>query len=116
MRRYLQDHFVQWMFLSSLFINGVIWAILLYFLQPSEIPILLRYNVYLGFDLHSLVPWHYALSIPLAGLILLLVNVLVSFLFFRKKDFFASYIILFGGVLVQASAIVSVVAIVLVNQ
>lgn len=116
MSQYFQDNFVQWTILSSLFLNVMIWGMLLYFIRPSDIPILLRYNVYLGFDLNSLVSWYYAFYIPLAGSILFLINGMVSFLFFRRGDFFASYIILFGGVFIQISAMISAIAIILVNE
>jgi len=116
MSQYLQDSFVQWALLSSIFLHISIWGMLLYFIRPSEIPILLRYNVYLGLDLHSLVPWYHALYIPLASLILLLINSMISFLFFRRGDLFASYIILFGGGFIQISAMISAIAIILVNQ
>jgi hypothetical protein len=44
------------------------------------------------------------------------INVMVSFLFFRRGDSFASYIILFGGVFIQISAMLSAIAILLVNR
>lgn len=114
--RYARDHVTQWAFLSACVVLLLSWGVLVWFVRPSEVPILLRYNVYLNFDLQSLVPWYKAFGIPLMALIFLLVNAIISFLLFRKGDVWASYILLVGGFCVQLAAFVSVIAIVLVNR
>ncbi len=113
--QYVQNHFFQWMFLFSFVVHSLIWILLLYFIRPSEIPILLRYNVYLGLDLTYVVSWYEAYGIPLFALFLLFINVFLAFSFFRKKDYFASYILLLGGIFIQVTALISVIAIVLIN-
>ncbi len=113
--QYLQNHFFQWMFLFSFLVHSVLWGLLLYFVRPSEIPILLRYNVYLGLDLTYVVSWYEAYGIPLLGGIFLFLNVFFSFFFFRRGDYFASYIVLLGGIFIQITALISVIAVILIN-
>lgn len=115
LRQYLRNHFFQWTFLFSFIIHIAIWILLFFFIRPSEIPILLRYNIYLGLDLTYVVSWYEAYGIPLFALFLLFVNAFFSFFFFRKTDYFASYIILLGGLFIQIIALISVIAIVLIN-
>ena len=115
LRQYLQDHFFQWAFLFSFVIHSAIWILLFSFVRPSEIPILLRYNVYLGLDLTYIVSWYEAYGVPFFALFFLFLNVFLAFLFFRRTDYFASYIILLGGIFIQAIALISVIAIVLIN-
>lgn len=115
LREFLHNHHVQWVFLACLISNLLAWGLLAWFIHPSEVPILLRYNVYLGFDLNYVVQWMYAYRLPAVALGFFVINLLVAFLLYRREDRFGSYIVLFGTLCVQLSMIISVIAIILVN-
>jgi len=114
-REFFGNHSVQWMILVAFLANAAAWGLIAYFIRPSEVPILLRYNVYLGFDLNYVVSWKEAYVIPAAAALFLFVNIFMAFLFFRRPDRFASHIVLLGGICVQFAAIIAAVAVVLVN-
>ncbi|QQS60931.1 MAG: hypothetical protein IPN70_03505 [Candidatus Moraniibacteriota bacterium] len=115
LREFLGNHFVQWTVLFAFIANGISWILLILFIEPSEAPIFLRYNIYLGSDLSYVVPWYESYRILLFSFIFFLLNCIIAFLFFRKTDRFTSHTILLGNIFVQLFVVISVIAIVLVN-
>jgi hypothetical protein len=101
--------------ISALLANGIVWGLSTYFFRPSEVPVVLRSNVYLGYDLSSLSDWRHPYGVPAIAILFFVINSFVSFLFFRQPDRFAAYCILFGGLLVQCAALIAIISIVLAN-
>jgi hypothetical protein len=112
---FLQNHTVQWILSGTFFVHAASWVLLVLYIRPSELPILLRYNVYLGPDLNYVVPWYEAYGIALVAGIFFLINTVLSSFFFRKHDRFACFIFLFGGLSIQAALLVAVCSLIIVN-
>jgi len=115
LREFLHNHHVQWIFLACLAVNILAWGGLAWFIRPSEVPILLRYNIYLGFDLNYVVEWKHAYRLPAVALGFLFINAIVAFALYRQQDRFGAYIVLFGSLSVQLAMVISLIAIILVN-
>ena len=115
LRKFFRNHFVQWMFLVSIFVNVAMWSGIAWYIRPSEISIILRYNVYLSFDLNYVVSWSQAYIIPSVALLFLFINSIIAFFLFRKEDVFGAYIVLFANIGIQLAAAVASLAIIVVN-
>ncbi len=70
--------------IAALIVNLLNWALLAYKLEPSDLPIFLHYNIYLGIDRTG--PWYYLYLMPLSGSLILLTNFFIAtFLFYRDR-------------------------------
>jgi hypothetical protein len=104
--------------LLSLFINIGLW-LLLYFelkkiitLRPDLITIPLHYNVFFGIDLIG--KWQQAFWLPVAGIIILIFNFILAWLFFSKKVL-TSYFLCGSMLLIQIILFISGILIILIN-
>ena len=71
----------------SLGIQIFIWIYILLNIKPSIGRVFLHYNIVFGVDL--LGEWWKILYLPLGGLIILLVNSVISFFLYKKDKFFS---------------------------
>jgi hypothetical protein len=112
-REYFQSRIILWLlFLTALF-NLVDWVLLKIFLRSGEKLIILHYNVYFGVD--SLGVSRGAYLLPSIGLIVLILNFILSFYFYVQKERIASYILLLTALMVQLSLLISVVSVIIIN-
>jgi hypothetical protein len=97
--------------LASGFLNIIHWAIIYSKIKPSSGNVLLHYSVVSGPDLVQK-GW-YAYWIPLLALVLLLINMMIASVFYKKEKL-AAYCLNFSSIAVQliflAAGIVLVVA------
>lgn len=114
-REFFRNHFVQWLFLLGLFLNALSFAALMFFFHPQTLPVLLRYNVYLGVDLQSLSAWYSVYQVPTAGLLFLVFHLFWAKNIFLKKDRVCAHLILLGGSFLQVGVLIATVSIILVN-
>ncbi len=98
--------------LSGLFLNLVIWAWLLWNIRPQPDPVFLHYTILFGVDLTG--PWYKVLVIPLSGLITLLINTVVGWVFFNV-DRFISYLCISVGILAHIFLLVAAWLLVYLN-
>ncbi len=91
--------------LSSFIVNVATWLWLLWHIGPREDHIFLHYNVLFGVDLIG--PWQHMLYLPGLGLLILLVNALVGWLFFRDDKFVST---IFNGISLICQLVILVVA------
>ena len=89
--------------------NFSVWLVLALKVKPSVYPIPLHYNIYNGIDVIDL--WYKVFVIPAFGLFLLVVNLIISSLFYRRHHFIA-YLIMINNLFVQVLLIVACVIII----
>lgn len=85
-RKPLENKFVAFSFLFSLFFNVGIWILLNQFIEPTTELIYLHYNIYFGIDLIG--EWYKVYLIPFSGFLILLVNYLVGAIMYPTKKVF----------------------------
>ncbi len=68
--------------ISSFVINIITWILLMINIKPQEDQIFLHYNALFGVDLIG--PWYKVFYLPLSGILILLVNVIIGLMLFRK--------------------------------
>lgn len=105
--------------IAAALLNLLTWLLIYFKLWPvvNNLPaeqayIPLHYNIYLGVDLFG--NWKRAFIMPEAGLAILLINALLSFSLFNKKEIL-SYFLSLAAVTVQILCFVSSIFVVLIN-
>ena len=79
--------------LISLIINFGIWIILYIYIEPSQDPIYLHYNIYFGINLIG--EWYKIFIIPLSGLLIILVNYLAGVTMYTSNRVLSYLVVLF---------------------
>lgn len=82
----------------SIALNLFSWGWLLWYIRPQQSPIFLHYNVLFGVDLTGF--WYEVFFLPLAGLMIIIVNTILAWILY-KKDRFAGYVLLWTAVFCQ---------------
>ena len=113
---YLSGYFfIRLYFIALLGLNLLIWLIA-YFINASvsQDLVVLHYNIDFGVDLIGSVRRIYI--IPLLGLIIILVNAILVFIFSRRKDFkFFSHLLLAASLVVNLFLLIALGSIYLIN-
>lgn len=97
----------------GLAINLALWIFLWQMIEPSPYPVILHYNIYFGADYLGNVNQVYTL--PGIGLIIILVNSVLAFLF-RKKQKTISYLLIGILPLIQIFLFIAGISIVVINR
>ncbi len=102
--------------LINLLISFGLFAFYLIFLylkiQPQVDPIALRYDIYVGVNLIG--PWYYVFYIPLIGLLIILINFSLAYIFYLKTKIIAHFLVL-AATLSQILLAISAILIYLLN-
>ncbi len=112
-QEFFHNSLVQWVLIGAIFVNLVNWAILAYFIRPVDFPIILHYNVYFGVDLIG--SWWQVFFLPLMGTLILIINLILAYFFFKQKERVASHLLLLSAFVIQAGISIAVASIVLIN-
>ncbi len=76
----------------SLLINAVIWAALYWYIPQPDPEVtygfVLHYNIYFGVDLIG--EWYKIFYIPLSGLLVLVFNMVLGIIIYKKEPFLSS--------------------------
>ena len=102
MRSWYQKIFVSSKLLLLVTIAGLLlnignWFIIYLFIKPSDLPIILHYNIYFGPDLIG--EWYRAFLLPASGSAILLSNIFFSFFTKKSSDFFNYFLLISAGVM-----------------
>ena len=110
--QYFSDQFLRMGLLLGALFNIMTWLLLAYRTNffPDVMP--LHYNIYYGIDSYG--PWFYIFMMPTIGVIVLLVNVLVSFVTLHREKLL-SYILVGVASFTQLVILISTFAIIAVN-
>jgi hypothetical protein len=104
---------VQWVLIITVFLDFASWGILIFYIRPIDLPIVLHYNVYLGVDVVG--EWWQAYLLPLISNLFLVVNTILAYLFYQKKERLAGYIFLLASFFVQAGTLIAISGLLMIN-
>ena len=96
----------------SILMNVAVWLAIIYNFWLESEYITLHYNIYFGIS--ALGPWYALLVIPLLGLVIIMVNFLLSLYFYLKQQIL-SYFLTFGMTVVNLIMLVAVGLIIYIN-
>ena len=113
LQEYFHSSLVQWVVIGSLAINLANWATIAFFIRPVDFPIVLHYNVYFGVDLIG--SWWQIYFMPFIGLLILLVNASLGYLFYQRKERIAAHLLMLATFIVQLGISVAVASLLLMN-
>ncbi|PIY97283.1 MAG: hypothetical protein COY66_00090 [Candidatus Kerfeldbacteria bacterium CG_4_10_14_0_8_um_filter_42_10] len=111
-REPLRSKFFSLNLLFSIFLNIGIWGLIYFFIIPNSEPVSLHYNIYFGIDLIG--EWYKVYFISLSGLIIILVNYLVSAIIYSEKKVL-SYLIIGFTALIQMLLALAAILVILIN-
>ena len=112
-QEYFHSSLVQWVVIGALVLNGAIWAMIAFFIRPVDFPIILHYNVYFGVDVIG--AWWQVYFLPVIGLIVLLVNSTLGYLFYGQKERIVAHLLMLATFIVQIVITVAVASVLLIN-
>lgn len=112
-QEFWRSSLVHWILIGTFFLDAVSWGALAFFVRPIDLPIVLHYNVYLGVDVIG--DWWQAYSLPVISNLFLLVDTILAYLFYQKKERLAAYIFLLASFFVQAGTLIAISGLVLIN-
>jgi hypothetical protein len=112
-RDFFQSNIIRWLIALNLFLNIVDWAILSIFIRSVDGGIILHYNIYFGVD--NIGDWKQAYAMPLIGLILFVLNLILAYFFYFKKERIASYTLLLASLMAQMCLIVASISVIMIN-
>lgn len=110
---YFKSHIIIWLLILGLIANLINWIILKIWIKPVDFSVILHYNVYFGVD--SFGDYKQIYILPLIGIVLFIINFLLSLFFYEKKERIASYALLIATLMIQLSLIVASVSVILIN-
>ncbi len=87
LKLYLRYIPVKIFFLIGILLNFLSWGWLFLNIRSATDQIFLHYTILFGVDLTG--PWYHLYSVPLLGLIIIIVNALLGWFFFQKDTFVA---------------------------
>lgn len=97
------------MLLVAFLLNIASWIWLFWHIGPQDEQIFLHYNVLFGVDLIG--PWSQMFYLPISGIVILILNAVIGWLFFRDDKFVSQ---VFNAVSVVAQIIILIAASLLV--
>lgn len=112
-QEFFNNRIILWLSAFNFFSNLAGWVALKVYLPPSGRDIILHYNVYFGVDVTGDSRGAYVL--PLIGLVVLALNFLLSFYFYRRKERVASYVLLLAALMVQLGLLISATSVIIIN-
>lgn len=113
LQEYFRSSLVQWMIIGSLFLNVVNWGLIAFFNRPVDFPIILHYNVYFGVDVIG--AWWQVYFLPLIGLVILLLNSVLGYLFYTQKERMVAHLLMLSSFIVQIIMTIAVACLLTIN-
>lgn len=115
----IKNYFKQKLIIILLAISGILnillWLVLIFAVNHGgEFALILHYNVLYGADI--LGQYYELYSLPIAGLMILVLNGALGYYANKKKKFLINYILLSTAVLTQAFLLISGIALVVINK
>lgn len=112
-QEFFQSALVHWVLIGSLLINAANWGLIAFFIRPVDFPIVLHYNVYFGVDVIG--AWWQVYFLPLVGLVILLVNAVLGYLFYQQKERIVAHLLMLAIFIAQIGISIAVAGILLIN-
>jgi len=112
-QEYFHSGLIQWVLIGSLIVNVANWACIAFFNRPVDFPIILHYNVYFGVDVIG--DWWQVYLMPLIGLLILLVNAILGYLFYQQKERIVAHLLMLASFVAQVGISIAVASLLLIN-
>jgi len=112
-QEYFRSSLIQWVLIGSLIVNVANWALIAFFNRPVDFPIILHYNVYFGVDVIG--DWWQVYLMPLIGLLILLVNAILGYLFYQQKERIVAHLLMLASFVAQIGISIAVASLLLIN-
>ena len=112
-QEFFRSALVQWVLIGALILNAANWGAIAFFIRPVDFPIILHYNVYFGVDLIG--DWWQVYLLPLIGLLILLFNAVLGYIFYQKKERLAAHLLMLSTFIVQISITIAVACLLMIN-
>ena len=98
----------------SLVLNIALWLILIFLIKSSQdFPLILYYNI---FDDTDILGKHHELySLPIAGLTILIINILLGIFLKKEKENVLSYVLFSVALLSQVLLLIAGIALAVIN-
>lgn len=110
---YWHNAIVHWVAIATVFVNAGVVILFIFYVQPSNLPLRLQYNVFFGTSLHA--PWWHVYALPLIGLIFFFVDLIIGYVLYNAKERVAGYIVLLGGLFANVALLIAALSIILNN-
>lgn len=112
-QEYFKSSINLWLIILSLAVNIINWILLKIFIKPVDFPIILHYNVYFGVDTTG--RYQLVFLLPLIGLVLFIINFLLSRYFYARKERIAGYLLLMATLMIELSLFVASLSVIIIN-
>lgn len=112
-QEYFKNQIILWLLVLGFATNLANWLILRIWVKPVDFSIILHYNVYFGVDLIG--DYQQVFVLPTIGLVLFVINSVLSLYFYHQKERIASYILLLAMFMIQLSLVVASTSVILIN-
>lgn len=89
------------------------FALLLYFIRPTENILVFHYNIYFGVDVQGI--WWQLYILPTAGILFFLGHLFFAYRFYQKYERIAAYLMLFSGALLNIGIIIAGASVTFIN-
>ncbi|MFA5777446.1 MAG: hypothetical protein WC906_03345 [Parcubacteria group bacterium] len=112
-QEFWKSSLIHWLLIGTLFLDAVSWGLLIFYIRPIDLPMVLHYNVYLGVDIIG--DWWQVYFLPIISNLFLLVNTILAYLFYQKKERLAAYIFLLASFFVEAGILIAIAGLLMIN-
>lgn len=109
---YWTDPIIFFSLVLAILVNAGMWAALFRTIAPTNLPIILHYNIYFGIDVVG--NWKSVFFMPTLAVFLLLANVILS-RFFYYKERLVSYLFAGTALAIQLLMAVGVISVIIIN-
>lgn len=109
---YWTDPIIFFSLVLAILVNAGMWVALFRTVAPTDLPIILHYNIYFGID--AVGNWKSVFFMPTLAVLLLLVNVILS-RFFYFKERLVSYLFAGTALAIQLLMAVGVISVIIIN-
>lgn len=109
---YWTDPVIFFSLVLAVIANGGIWVALFRTVVPTDLPIILHYNIYFGID--AVGNWKSVFFMPTLAAVLLAANVVLS-RFFYYKEKLVSYLFAGTALALQLLMAVGVISVIIIN-
>ena len=112
-QEFFRSALMHWVLIGALILNGINWGLIAFFISPVDFPIVLHYNVYFGVDVIG--AWWQLYFLPAIGLIIMIVNTVLGYLFYQKKERIVAHLLMLATFIAQISMTVAVASLLIMN-
>lgn len=109
---YWTDPVIFFSLVFAILVNAGLWAALFWTVTPTDVPIILHYNIYFGVDVIG--GWKSLFFMPTLAAVLLFLNVVLSRYFYYKEKIVA-YLFAGTALILQILMAVGVISAIIIN-